>query len=50
MSKHENIKIINKGERFPYHDIWVKRFKYHIIDLYNTDNRAYPAPYRRTKM
>jgi hypothetical protein len=28
----------------------VKIFKYHIIDLYNTDNRAYPAPYGRTKM
>jgi hypothetical protein len=38
------------GERFPYYNIWVKRFKYHIKDLYTIDNRVYPALYRRTKM
>ena len=38
------------GERFPYYNIWVKRFKYHIIDLYNTDNKVHPAFYKRAKM
>jgi hypothetical protein len=38
------------GERFLYYDIWVKIFKYYIIDLYNTDNRADPAHYKHIKI